>query len=941
MGLSEPTEPQIKAIPPILGGENVLLVAPTGSGKTEAALLPVFSRFIDAPSREGISILYITPLRALNRDMLKRVSVWAQRLGLTVEVRHGDTAAKVRRKQALNPPNMLVTTPETLQAVLPGGLMKQNLSSVRFVVVDEVHELAEDRRGVQLALGLERLREVTGYEFQRIGLSATVGNPKEIASFIAGADRPVRVVEVFPPKSYVYTIECPAPDQPDYDLGGDLNIAPEAAARIRRILDLVNGHVSTLVFVNSRANAEMIGHKLLQLSSDIAVHHGSLSREERSAMEDRFKDGALKALICTNTLELGIDIGNVDFAVQYLSPRRVSSLIQRVGRSGHRLDRVSQGVIVTAYPDDTLEAIASVRRAYLNLSEPIRFHENCLDVLAHQTAGILMDKGKTTVDEAYDIIHGAYAYRNLPRAKFLEVVKYLQSLRELWTEGDVLGKTERTRRYYYGNLSMIPDERRYPVIDVVSDGKIGTVGDEFMSLRARVGLNFLCAGKAWRIVQIEDETGRVYVIPAEDPFAVDPGWDGELMALPIEIAEESGKLRREISDELKRLGDLEKATEGIAGKLRVKPQVLREIADELNEYVKRGLPVPTDKLIVLEGYGNYVVVHSCFGETVNATLACIFDAVLSDRDMITGWWHDAFRILIEVPRKVEPRDLEKLPSELFGLDDDAVEEAFSDYLEARFPFPEKVKHVAERFGALPRGRMLDLEMLSQLMARFRDTPVYEETMREVMAEKVDLPSVKRIMAQVKSGGIQIQTLLSRESPSPIAYHILATYADVPELMAPRQVLLSNIERMKKSVESRKTALLCLSCRDWTTETRVRDVPDKPVCGGCGSGLLTSLRRLNDVERLKQLFERRFKGEQLADEEVKELSTARRAADLTLSYGKQAIIALQVKGVGPETGSRILGKMHVNEDDFYMDLLKAKIHFLKTRQFWDDKNPGRN
>jgi ATP-dependent Lhr-like helicase len=196
------------------------------------------------------------------------------------------------------------------------------------------------------------------------------------------------------------------------------------------------------------------------------------------------------------------------------------------------------------------------------------------------------------------------------------------------------------------------------------------------------------------------------------------------------------------------------------------------------------------------------------------------------------------------------------------------------------------------------------------------------------------------MASIKSGVIHIRTLLSHESPSPIAYHMLAKYADVPELMAPRQVLVSNIERMKKSIESRKIALLCLSCRNWTTETRVRDLQEKPVCGKCGAGLLASLRRMDDVEKLKGLYNRRIKGEQLADEELKELSTARRAADLALSYGKQAIIALQVKGVGPETGSRILGKMHVNEDDFYMDLLKAKIQFLKTRQFWDDKNSGK-
>jgi ATP-dependent Lhr-like helicase len=547
-----------------------------------------------------------------------------------------------------------------------------------------------------------------------------------------------------------------------------------------------------------------------------------------------------------------------------------------------------------------------------------------------------MDKGKLKVDEAYGIVRRAYPYRNLSKAKFLEVVKYLSALRELWLEGEVLGKTERTRRYYYGNLSMIPDERRYPVIDVVSDHKIGVVGEEFMALRARIGLNFLCAGKAWRIVQIEDETGRVYVIPAEDPFAADPGWDGELLPLPIEIAEESGRLRQEIADELSKLGDPEKALIKVAEKLSVKSAVLREVVDEVNEHIKRGLPVPTDNLILVEGFGNYFIIHSCFGETVNVTLGCIFDAILSDHDLITGWWHDAFRILIEAPRKVETRDLEKLPALLLSLSDDAVEKAFSEYLDARFPFSERMKFIAERFGALPRGRLAGPELLSQLPSRFRDTPVYEETIREVMAEKVDLQSVKKIMASIKSGEIKVKTFFSHDTPSPIAYHILAKYADVPEFMAPRQVLLSNMERMKKSIEARKIILLCLSCRDWTAETRVHDLPEKPVCGKCGAGLLTSLRRKEDVEKLKEVLNRRIKKEQLADEELKELSNARRSADLALSYGKQAITALQVKGVGPETASRILGKMHTNEEDFYMDLLKAKIQFLRTRQFWDDK-----
>ncbi len=937
MGFSKPTEPQVKAVPPILKGENVLLVAPTASGKTEAALLPVFSNFLETPEKKGITILYVTPLRALNRDMVRRLSTWAELLGFSVEVRHGDTSIKIRRRQALKPPNMLVTTPETLQAILPGQLMRSHLSGVRFVIIDEVHELAEDKRGVQLTIALERLREVTGRDFQRIGLSATVGNPKEVAAFVAGTGRPVRTVEVKIPKGYQYSVEHPVPGEKDYDLAEELRTAPEAAARIRRILDLINSHVSTLVFVNARTNAEMLGHRLGSLSSEVAVHHGSLSREERATIEDQFKERTLKALVCTSTLELGIDIGHVDLAVQYLSPRRVSSFIQRVGRSGHRLDLVSKGVIITAFPDDIVEAVAAIRRASKNLLEPLRIHENALDVLAHQVAGILMDKRRVTVDEMFRIVCRAYPYRDLSKVKFLEVVRYLGALRELWLEGDVLGRTAKTRRYYYENLSMIPDERRYPIIDVISDRRIGTLGEEFMALRARLGLNFICKGKVWRIVQIEDETGKVYVVPSEDPLGAIPGWDGEMIPVPIELAEEAGRLRDEIAHELKRLAEPEKVAEMFAERLSVKPQVLREVVGEIHNHIKQKLPVPTHDLVLIEGFSKYFIIHACFGEIVNRTLGCIFDAILSDHELIAGWWNDGYRILIEAPRNVEQRDLERLPSLLLGLSDKDVEKAFQVYVEARFPFAERMKFVAERFGVLPRGRLMGPERMAQLPARFRDTPVHDETIREIMTEKIDLESVKRIMASLRSGGIRLETLFSREAPSPIAYHILAKYSEVPELMAPRQVLLSNLERMKMSVDARRVRLLCLSCGDWAIEAKIRDLPERPVCGKCGSGLLTNLKRQQDLANLKDVFRKRLSGAQLSEEELKELSGSRRAADLVLSYGKQAIEALEVIGVGPETAFRILGKMHVDVNDFYMELLKAKIQFLRTRQYWDDQD----
>jgi len=936
LGFIEPTAPQVRAIPLILKGENALLIAPTGSGKTEAVLLPIFSNFVQDEDKRGISIVYVTPLRALNRDMVRRLSFWANSLGIAVEVRHGDTEIKIRRRQALRPPNMLVTTPETLQAILPGARMQQHLSHVRHVVIDEVHELAEDKRGVQLTVALERLLEITGREFQRVGLSATVGNSQKVSKFIAGNNRPIRVVEVPLPKGYQYSVEHPVPEDADYDLAEKLRTAPEAAARFRRILDLVRQHASTLIFVNSRSNAEILGHKFNQLTSDIAVHHGSLSKEERALIEDEFKAKALKAIVCTSTLELGIDIGHVDLVIQYLSPRQVSSLIQRVGRSGHKLDLISKGVIVTAFPDDTMEAITATKRAYKGRLEPLHIHENALDVLAHQIAGILMDKGRTTLDQALQILKRAYPYRNLSKEKLLDIANYLHKLRELWLEGANLKRTRKTREYYYENLSMIPDERRYPIVDVLSDRTIGTVGDEFMALRARIGLNIIIRGKVWRIVQIEDETGTVYVVPSEDPMAALPGWDGEILPVPLTLAQEVGKLRQQVAEELKRETSHEAVAEKLAKRLSTDKSTLLKPVEEIHEHIREGAPLPTNDRILIEAFDKYVVIHACYGEVVNRTLGCIFDAVLSDHELITGWWNNGYRILIEMPRKAEPRDLERLPSLLFRLTSQEVDRAFNDYLKARFPFSYKMKFVAERFGALPRGKTMGPERLAQLPMRFEKTPIYEETLREAMLEKVDLPSVKRIMRDVKKGRIRVATLLRLEKPTPLAYHILAKYSEMPELMAPERVLLTNIERMKKTVLARKPSLLCLSCGNHAEEKRIRELLEKLVCEKCGAGLLANLRLDQDPKIIRGVLKKRLEGKELTPEELDQLTHARRTADLVLSHGKKALIALQVKGIGPETAFRILGKMHTSEDDFYMDLLQAKIQYLRTKPFWDKK-----
>jgi ATP-dependent Lhr-like helicase len=275
------------------------------------------------------------------------------------------------------------------------------------------------------------------------------------------------------------------------------------------------------------------------------------------------------------------------------------------------------------------------------------------------------------------------------------------------------------------------------------------------------------------------------------------------------------------------------------------------------------------------------------------------------------------------------------------LSDDEVEKAFDEYLDSKFPFSYKMKFVADRFGALPRGKTMSYERLAGLPSRFRDTPIYDETLREALVEKVDVGKVKEVMRDVRDGKVKVSTVYRVEKPTPLAYHILEKFSDVSELMAPEKVLLNNIEKMKKTIEARTARLLCMQCGEWTTEEKVRALPEQPECGKCGSRLLALMYFSQDARRLAEVLKKRREGKELSEEELRELTQARRKADLILSYGKKAVTALEVKGVGPETASRVLGKMHSKEEEFYMDLLKAKIQYLKTRQYWENKENQRS
>jgi len=927
MGIEELTEPQEKAIPAILNGKNILLIAPTGSGKTEAAILPVLGKLLSINGRRGISLLYITPLRALNRDMMRRIVKWCALLGLSVDVRHGDTPSSTRRKQALKPPDILITTPETLQAILPGRRMQDNLKRVKWVIVDEIHEIAESKRGVQLAVALERLREITGHDFQRIGLSATVGTPEKVGRLLAGSKRPFEILRVPVPKGYRYWIEWPQPNEEDFDLSTTLYTSPEAAARIRTIKDLCDSYTSTLVFVNSRQVAEMLALRLSLLDPKIGIHHSSLSREERTKIEDGFKKGLIKGIVCTSTLELGIDIGTADLVIQYLSPRQVGPFIQRVGRSGHRLGLTSEGVILTAFVDDALESTAVVNRARNEKVEPTRIHEGALDVLAHQLVGLSLDHGSIRISKAVEIVSRAYPFRRLGEEELRRIAGFLSKLGLIRLEGDSITHTRKARKYYFSNLSMIPDERRYPVVDLTSNRTIGIVGEEFVMLRARIGLHFICRGMVWNIEQISDD--GVYVTPVEDPRAALPGWDGEILPIPYELAREVGRLRRKISVKLRR-GENEQAVSWLCREFQIDSNAARKIVGEIREHMEMRAPVPSDNLILIEGFDRYLIVNCCLGELANRTLGYVIDQRLSRDGLIRNWWADGYRILIELPVEVSESNFKHLVEKVLPRSPEEVEKDFHARMRERFPFGYYMKFIAERFGAIERGLSLGEEKLLDLYSRFKQTPIYDETIREVLQEKADVETVKKVISAIGSGKIRVEIRISSEKPTPISYHILNKYAEIPEMIAPEQVQADTVERMRNAIMHTNVEFICMECGRKQEPIPIRDLPQKPSCS-CGSTLLAVLPGYRGY--LVGIVNKRLNGEKLSEDESRLLADLRRTADVIHSYGIRGVIALSVYGIGPQTALRILSKMHYSEDELLRDLLEAKLQYIRTKPYW--------
>lgn len=863
-GFAEPTEPQRLAIPLVLEGHNVLIIAPTGSGKTEAAVLPVLSKLLElGPKEPGIYVLYITPLRALNRDLLDRLKWWGSRLGIAVDVRHGDTDEADRQRQSRNPPHMLITTPEMLQAILTGRRLLEHLKQLRWVIVDEVHELAEDKRGVQLSITLERLRYHVGRDLQIVGLSATVGSVDEVAKFLFGIGRPYKVVQVNIVRHMKLDVVRPMSTDKDREEAQRLSLHEDVVARLRTIRELVESHRTSLIFVNTRSMAELLGFRLAQVYPDLpaSVHHSSLSKMVRLSVESGLKNGSLKAVVATSSLELGIDIGHVDLVIQYLSPHQVVRLVQRVGRSGHRLTSVPKGVIICDDINDVLEAFEIVRRAKAGRLEATKVPNKPYDVLANQVAAFLMLKPRWRLQELYEVIRRAYPYRDLTLEELRRVVRFMGQLKPrlaLYFEEDDVVVRPRNRgffKYFFETLSMIPDERQYAVIDAKTGELIGTLDEAFVAEYGSPGVKFVFRGRPWLITEVDGRA--VKVVEVDDPSGAIPSWVGEEIPVPFDIAQGVGALKRE----LRSLNDKEEATRRLI-EMGMSEQTARYVVDEL--YKQPADLLPDDKTVVVEQFSdNIVVIHAHLGTLANRTLSKLLgELLIKELEVPIGFHQDPYSVIVQSSRKLDAEVVAKGLYKLAGLQPMELAELVKSALIKSGSFKRRFLYVAKRFGAVDKEADIYSVSIGKLVEAFSGTPVFDEALREALEQDLDLDSLWRVLQDIKDGKIAVKVARGPTYLGKTAYDKLAHRL---EIIPPERMRRLVLESAKARLLNTSMLFVCAEC-GWTGLMKVGEIYDVrcPRCGG-PVGVVRYFstdnverevkRRAEEVARTKALLER--------------------------------------------------------------------------------------
>ena len=807
------TPPQEKGIPYIFKGYNVLITAPTGSGKTLAGFACILNKLIklshENELEDRVYCIYVSPLRALNRDIYKNlisplneIKEIAKEIGydmhqeIRIFMRTGDTKESEKQKMLKKPPHILITTPETLAISISTPKFSRHLKNVEFCIVDEIHELA-NKRGVHLSLSLERLNEYTN--FQRIGLGATLEPKEEIARFLAGYDengnpRKIVIIDATWDKKYDIRVICPVKDL-IYSTNEEIN-----DALYKTLDELIEKHRTTLIFTNTRAGAERVVLHLRKkfpnkYNENVQAHHGSMSRELRFEVEDKLKEGKLKAVASSVSLELGIDIGYIDLVAQIGSPKSVTKLIQRVGRSGHGFEEVAKGRIIALDRDDLVEVSVMAKAAIERKLDRVKIPRNCLDILAQHILGMALEK-KWNVNDMYKVIRRSYCYKDLSYEEFLNVIKYLAGkyvdleyqrvYAKIWydeAEGKV-GRKRGSRVIYYLNIGAIPDEVKVDVYELPGRKYIGNIEEEFLE-RLSPGDIFQLGGRYYRFKYAVRMNCYVERVP-ENVMPNIPIWFSELLPLSFDLALEIQRfreiMRKKITNE-----DRDSVIKWLLENYPVDENSAENIYNYFLEQYKHSY-IPGYKEILIEitkdlNDRNFIIFHALFGRRCNEALSRFFGKIISEkinRNVAIVLNDNGFGFI--VPFKI---NVNEIIEEAMKRD---IEEELKEVIRRTELFKRRFRHVATRSFLILKNykghkisvekQQINAENLIRILEEMEGFPVIKETYREILEDVFDIDAAKKVLNWIRNGEVTIK-IIETDIPSPFSHNlILLSEADV-------------------------------------------------------------------------------------------------------------------------------------------------------------------